>query len=40
MGAAYRPAGNNPYAEPDRMPITDAEYESFKSTYESICANY
>lgn len=40
MGATPRPAGNNPYAEADRVPLTDAEYAASKVVYEAELARY
>jgi len=40
MSAALRPAGGNPYAEADRVPLTDSEYAAFKPVYEAELARY
>jgi dihydrodipicolinate synthase/N-acetylneuraminate lyase len=40
MGATFRPKGDNPYAEPDRASLTEAEYEAFKRTYEAELAPF
>lgn len=40
MGSAFRPKGDNPYAEEDRSPLTDDEYASFKAVYEAELAPY
>jgi len=40
MSAAQRLVGNNPYAEADRVPLTDAEYVAFKRVYEAELARY
>ena len=40
MSAALRPAGNNPYAEADRQPLTDEEYAAFKVVYEAELSRY
>jgi 4-hydroxy-tetrahydrodipicolinate synthase len=40
MSAALRPVGNNPYAEADRVPLTEAEYAAFKRVYETELARY
>jgi len=40
MKTTLRPKGNNPYAENDRVALTDAEYEAFKITYETELGAY
>ncbi len=40
MGTVARPAGDNPYADADRVPLSDAEYRAFTRIYEAELARY
>jgi len=40
MRTAFRRSGNNPYAEADRLPLSDEEYAAFKPVYEAELARY